>query len=373
MFNQFATISRALAILAAGLLLAIVAIAGSTDPDISAVQVDNVHHTLTINGVNLLGNDNSSYLPVVALAGAAGPLSVLSSPPPSDASITVSLGQYSPLPGSYLLVLTPTKKNGQPANQIASFDVTMGAVGPQGPVGPTGATGSQGPTGPTGAMGQQGVAGQGVQGIPGPKGDTGAQGPAGPTTIDAVCDNLFSTITDPRIRKVNCAATLGFAKIVFVTDNTYNGILGGVAGADAKCQSEAVAAGIAGTYKAWISSSTVSPSTSFTRSLVPYVLPGQNLTMVAANWTSFASATHVNPINTTPTNLAVHGGSVWTGSYADGTFSGLACLDWSSVSVLDNGDGGNTDVDINPNNHAWWTYDGGNPCAFLFHLYCVQQ
>lgn len=60
--------------------------------------------------------------------------------------------------GSYLLSVTAS-------GTIGSFDLTLGAVGPQGPMGP------QGPTGPAGAQGAQGPAG--------PAGPQGAQGPAG--------------------------------------------------------------------------------------------------------------------------------------------------------------------------------------------------
>ncbi|MDB4954192.1 MAG: Flagellar hook-length control protein FliK [Myxococcales bacterium] len=46
--------------------------------------------------------------------------------------------------------------------------------------------------------------------------------------------------------------------IVFVTSTTHAGDLGGLAGADAICQGLAAAAGLGGTYVAWLSTSTVS-------------------------------------------------------------------------------------------------------------------
>src|SRR5207248_2675590 len=42
-------------------------------------------------------------------------------------------------------------------------------------------------------------------------------------------------------------------KRVFVTSVMYDGNLGGLAGADAKCQARATAASLSGTYKAWLS------------------------------------------------------------------------------------------------------------------------
>ena len=46
------------------------------------------------------------------------------------------------------------------------------------------------------------------------------------------------------------------ANVAFVTSTTYTANLGGIAGADAKCQARANAAGLPGTFKAWISDST---------------------------------------------------------------------------------------------------------------------
>lgn len=50
--------------------------------------------------------------------------------------------------------------------------------------------------------------------------------------------------------------TANFAEspnLVFVTSTTHTGALGGLAGADAICQSRATAAGLTGTYRAWLS------------------------------------------------------------------------------------------------------------------------
>lgn len=55
-------------------------------------------------------------------------------------------------------------------SQVATFDVTLGAVGPMGPQGPPGTPGVQGPPGQ-----------QGLQGPPGPPGTPGLPGPPGPS------------------------------------------------------------------------------------------------------------------------------------------------------------------------------------------------
>lgn len=51
--------------------------------------------------------------------------------------------------------------------------------------------------------------------------------------------------------------SFGNTKRIFITDSTYNGNLGGVSGADAKCQARANAAGLTGTWKALISTSSL--------------------------------------------------------------------------------------------------------------------
>jgi hypothetical protein len=51
--------------------------------------------------------------------------------------------------------------------------------------------------------------------------------------------------------------------LMFVTSTTHTGNLGGLAGADAICQARAGAAGLAGTYRAWLSTTSVNANTRF--------------------------------------------------------------------------------------------------------------
>src|SRR5207248_10614341 len=62
------------------------------------------------------------------------------------------------------------------------------------------------------------------------------------------------------------------SKRVFVTSATYNRNLGVLAGADAKCQALASAAALTGTYKAWLSTSTINARDRVTQAGVPYTL-----------------------------------------------------------------------------------------------------
>ena len=75
---------------------------------------------------------------------------------------------------------------------------------------------------------------------------------------------------------VNC-------KTVFVTSTKHTGNLGGQAGADAICQSRASAAGLAGTFLAWISEGSIDePRDRFTQSSASY--RRVDGTTIASNW-----------------------------------------------------------------------------------------
>jgi Protein of unknown function (DUF1554)/Collagen triple helix repeat (20 copies)/IPT/TIG domain len=284
------------------------------------------------------------------------------------------------------------------------FDVTYGAVGPQGPMGfqgpqgpagatgntgpagpagATGATGASGPAGPAGAIGPSGPAGAtGPTGAIGPAGATGAIGPAGPagatgatgatgpagpaTTAAAVCSVLY-----PNLPAAYCAPAPATPKIVFVTANPYEGNLGGVAGGNAKCQKEASAAGLPGTYSAWLSDSLGnSPATNFTQSNTPYVTPDPLLTHVAENWAGLISGTLEAPIDFFATGSTARGGfeDVWTETNFDGTPSVNNCANWTMNGSSEFGDLGTYN-----RSDSDWTKSGIVSCNVSNQIYCVQQ
>nr|MBA3500495.1 hypothetical protein [Deltaproteobacteria bacterium] len=86
-------------------------------------------------------------------------------------------------------------------------------------------------------------------------------------------------------------------KRVFLTAGQFSGAqIGGLTGADAKCQAEAMAANLTGTYKAWLSDITGSPSTRFTKStIVPYVRTDGFL--LAQSFDDLTDGTIAGPIN----------------------------------------------------------------------------
>jgi Collagen triple helix repeat (20 copies)/Chaperone of endosialidase len=105
------------------------------------------------------------------------------------------------LPGSYLLVVTNSRRG------TARFDVTIGAVGPQGPAG------SQGTPGPIGPVGLQG-----------PTGATGPVGPAGPAGPQGPPAN--TSVLDQRYAQLNANNTLNGSQTVLGTITANSGLSG---------------------------------------------------------------------------------------------------------------------------------------------------
>ena len=122
-----------------------------------------------------------------------------------------------------------------------------------------------------------------------------------------------------------------------------------------------------GTYKAWLSDSTASPSTRFVQSTGPYRLVDG--TQIAANWTSLTDGSLRAPIDLTETENTVTGSElVWTYTKVDGTAgtSGDHCGNWGSPT----GYGGRGTATFKDSN---WTQSGSAACNTGQHLYCFQQ
>jgi hypothetical protein len=207
------------------------------------------------------------------------------------------------------------------------------------------------------------------------------------------CGNYFCSGASAACR-TSCTATVGQctagngcgtgtcqpAKLVFVTSTTYNGNLGGVAGADAKCQARATAAGLSGTWRAWISifnpNASPATSTTFTRFTGPYML--RNQTVVADSWTDLTDGTLDAPILVTELNTSAVEQIAWTGTNPNGTasvnFQGLQqnCSGWTvstnTGNYSDIGDFGSLGYATSS-----WTQNGNFACNQLHALVCLQQ
>ncbi len=169
--------------------------------------------------------------------------------------------------------------------------------------------------------------------------------------------------------------------LVFVTSEVYNGNLGGVAGADAKCQMGANAAGLGGTWRAWISDNLGnSPNSRLYHSTVPYRTVGTSANggnkIVADNWNDLIDGSLDNSINMTQYGgLLDNNNLAWTGTDASGNHFNFGggfssdCGNWlSSLSSVYGSNGLVAGVNFN------WTNHGGiAACTTPNHLYCFQQ
>jgi len=176
----------------------------------------------------------------------------------------------------------------------------------------------------------------------------------------------------------------GVFKRVFVTSATYTGALGspgggtaGLVGADQKCQSLANAAGLVGSFKAWLSGNdaSIEARARLVHSTLQYALVTG--TVIASNWTDLVDGNLLAPINRDETGSVVAASNVWTGTNSDGSVrnAGADCDDsnfsgssWiSGVNTVAGGYGVTTAT------NGGWTNTNQQICNTPNRLYCFQQ
>jgi hypothetical protein len=171
------------------------------------------------------------------------------------------------------------------------------------------------------------------------------------------------------------ASSCGTSCKVFITSGYYTGNMGGLSGADAICQRLASGAGLSGTYRAWLSSSTVSAASRLYHSPVPYVLV--NGTIVANNWTDLTDGALTNQITTTERGV-YEPNSVWTNTNSDGSLTGTSCSDWTSSGSTTSGTFGVPQGPYGTAPAGWgptsWSIYGAAACSSNgLSLYCIEQ
>ncbi len=160
-------------------------------------------------------------------------------------------------------------------------------------------------------------------------------------------------------------------KTVFITSAKFkSNNLGGLAGADDKCQAEAD--GLAsivpsGTYLAWLSDGTDSPDTRFTKSAHPYMLPDGS--KIAENFTDLTDGSILHKINSDPTGKPLGLQLFWTGTKSDGTTSLATCDGWTSPP----GAGFRGRVGSTIKTSTLWSARSSWRCSRSYRLACFQQ
>ncbi len=162
-------------------------------------------------------------------------------------------------------------------------------------------------------------------------------------------------------------------KTVFVTSVSFNGNLGWLTGADAKCQAQAdgpASVVPSGTYLAWLSDGFDSPDIRFTKSAHPYILPDG--TKIAEDFTDLTDGSILHSIDIDPTGEPVGLAQFWTGTNPDGTTAGYenTCDGWTADPLTNfHGMAGRTTL----TSTTWSTIWGGVRCSLTLRLVCFQQ
>lgn len=197
------------------------------------------------------------------------------------------------------------------------------------------------------------------------------------TGLAAACSDDEGPACD--CAEVGCFADL-CTKTVFITKTQMAANFGGIAAADALCAQEAAAAGLEGTYLAWLSDNTRSPFGRFSRPTVPYVLPDG--TQIAAGWDALSAAPPTAPISQHADTTAVPPDEgtayalVWTGTSIDGraeTYNNASdyCAGWTANVLDSSAVVGFVHERTKPK--LDWTRANLVPCTGMGYLYCFQQ
>lgn len=177
-------------------------------------------------------------------------------------------------------------------------------------------------------------------------------------------------ITTPITSPVTPTPTSGPSTRVFLTSISYSSNLGGISGADAKCQERANSVGLGGIWKAWISGSKWQDEAGrrFEHLTTPYKLI--NGTIIANNWADLTDGNLQNPINITELGTTLNR-AVWTNTRANGTGAGtLNCGVWTGVSGWSIGGGKSyvTSSGWTDASEAYWSC-----LSSKLNLYCFEQ
>jgi hypothetical protein len=163
-----------------------------------------------------------------------------------------------------------------------------------------------------------------------------------------------------------------FAKRVFVTSATYTGNLklqgsgaDGLDGGDKLCQLAASAATLGGTWRAWLSTTTVNAIDRIADVGPWYRLDGAKV------FNNKASIVTSGPL--VAIDVDEVGGSpkvnTWTGTKKSGIFDSFSCHDWTDEAPV-NGYEGIVGITVGV---QLWTESSSNPCHLENTLYCFEQ
>jgi hypothetical protein len=189
----------------------------------------------------------------------------------------------------------------------------------------------------------------------------------------AICATTSCGFTCDSGYEAEGASCVRSSHVVFVTSGQYNGDLGDVGGADAICQQLAGAAGLPGTFAAWLSSVGSSATDRLHHSDKPYVR--RDGTVVATSWDDLTDGQLAAPISIDENGIT-QSGNVWTSTSFGGEVAvadtRATCIEWTSAmsSVFDGAFVGSATA-----TDGTWTLIANAvvECGQAARLYCVEQ
>lgn len=202
-----------------------------------------------------------------------------------------------------------------------------------------------------------------------PDGGAGARD-AGPSVLDDASDDASDDATAGADAAgadatVDAPADTGpTVKRVFASSTTTSGNLGGLTGADARCVQLAQAAGLGGSWVAWLSTNAVAAKDRVTGA-GPWHLVGD--AQVAVTKAELTAPPIDKAIDRDENGQPVTG-IVWTGTGPDGAFFDDDCADWTSGSSAAHACSGTVTVTSQS-----WTRAQPSDCDVARRLYCFQQ
>lgn len=184
--------------------------------------------------------------------------------------------------------------------------------------------------------------------------------------------NQCGSATDPTACGINrrvCASNDCVngecSRRAFLSSVSYPANLGGRAAYDARCQTLANGRSLGGTWRAWLSDNSGSPSTLFVRGSEPYRRLDGGL--IANDWADLTDGSIATPINWTEAGTTAGVSLVWTNTLGSGASSGAnPCGNFTATSGNLAGNGQN-------NQTGSWTYGGAINCATSLPIYCFEQ
>ncbi len=172
----------------------------------------------------------------------------------------------------------------------------------------------------------------------------------------------------PTETTVTTEVTVIPVKRVFATSQSFTGNLGGLNGADAKCQAAATTAGLTGTYLAFLSTSTTNAFSRINASNAYYLV--DKTTLIFSPLGAGPTASQLQFEDGTAWPIAQFT-EIWTATNDDGTTNLNTCNDWTSNNAVDHG----AVAEGNPGTLATkWLFDEEDElCSNANRLYCFEE